>query len=308
MVNFEDDFTYVSGINQPDGYSEPGNYRDKLNDLKNSQTIDIEYKKIESENLRNYNQSTETIHKNWFQNLPTWARVALVISFWPIALLTLFLPDIPRKYRKLAISGVAGLYILVLASAGLTTPSQIDDSQAKSTPNRSQIVNQQEQNESQAESEKLELQKEKQEKEQEIKKAEEEAAKIALEKEEEEKREIEKAAKAAEKQAQEEAAAKAAEQARIAEENRIAAEKEAQRIAQEQQKIQTIYSNPETTPTPVQQPTSNPTPAPTPTGVVKLSNSGICHSPGSTYYSRTKNYTPYNTLDECLRVGRLPLR
>lgn len=44
-------------------------------------------------------------------------------------------------------------------------------------------------------------------------------------------------------------------------------------------------------------------------GVVKKSNSGICHSPGSTYYNRTKNYTPYNTIEECLQSGgRLPER
>ena len=40
---------------------------------------------------------------------------------------------------------------------------------------------------------------------------------------------------------------------------------------------------------------------------VKMSKSGICHKPGSTYYEQTKNFTPYKTLDECLRSGgRLP--
>lgn len=40
---------------------------------------------------------------------------------------------------------------------------------------------------------------------------------------------------------------------------------------------------------------------------VKLSNSGICHKPGSTYYEQTKNFKPYKTLDECLKDGgRLP--
>jgi hypothetical protein len=40
---------------------------------------------------------------------------------------------------------------------------------------------------------------------------------------------------------------------------------------------------------------------------VKLSKSGICHAPGSTYYEQTKNFTPYKTLDECLKAGgRLP--
>jgi hypothetical protein len=40
---------------------------------------------------------------------------------------------------------------------------------------------------------------------------------------------------------------------------------------------------------------------------VKLSKSGICHAPGSTYYEQTKNFTPYKTMDECLKAGgRLP--
>lgn len=42
---------------------------------------------------------------------------------------------------------------------------------------------------------------------------------------------------------------------------------------------------------------------------VKMSKSGICHKPGSTYYQQTKNFTPYKTLDECLKSGgRLPKR
>jgi hypothetical protein len=42
---------------------------------------------------------------------------------------------------------------------------------------------------------------------------------------------------------------------------------------------------------------------------VKMSKSGICHKPGSTYYQKTKNFTPYKTLDECLKSGgRLPKR
>jgi hypothetical protein len=42
---------------------------------------------------------------------------------------------------------------------------------------------------------------------------------------------------------------------------------------------------------------------------VKMSRSGICHAPGSTYYGRTQNYTPYSTLDACLKSGgRLPKR
>jgi hypothetical protein len=40
---------------------------------------------------------------------------------------------------------------------------------------------------------------------------------------------------------------------------------------------------------------------------IKMSKSGICHKPGSTYYQQTKNFTPYKTLDECLKSGgRLP--
>jgi len=42
---------------------------------------------------------------------------------------------------------------------------------------------------------------------------------------------------------------------------------------------------------------------------VKLSRSGICHAPGSTYYSRTENFTPFTTLDACLKAGgRMPKR
>jgi hypothetical protein len=42
---------------------------------------------------------------------------------------------------------------------------------------------------------------------------------------------------------------------------------------------------------------------------VKMSKSGICHERGSTYYSKTKNYTAYNTLEECLQAGgRKPKR
>lgn len=40
---------------------------------------------------------------------------------------------------------------------------------------------------------------------------------------------------------------------------------------------------------------------------VKLTKSGVCHKPGSTYYQQTKNFTPFKTLDECLKSGgRLP--
>lgn len=64
------------------------------------------------------------------------------------------------------------------------------------------------------------------------------------------------------------------------------------------------------TPTPSQYKPTTPAPTPQaqPSAVTKLSRSGICHAPGSTYYSRTKYFTPYNTLEECLQVGRLPKR
>ena len=43
--------------------------------------------------------------------------------------------------------------------------------------------------------------------------------------------------------------------------------------------------------------------------IVKKSSTGICHAPGTSYYSRTKNFTPYNSIEECLDSGgRLPKR
>jgi hypothetical protein len=40
---------------------------------------------------------------------------------------------------------------------------------------------------------------------------------------------------------------------------------------------------------------------------VKKSKTGICHAPGSTYYNQTKSFTPFKTLDECLKSGgRMP--
>lgn len=44
-------------------------------------------------------------------------------------------------------------------------------------------------------------------------------------------------------------------------------------------------------------------------GMVKKSTSGICHDVDSSYYGRTKNYTAYNSIRECLMSGgRLPKR
>lgn len=42
---------------------------------------------------------------------------------------------------------------------------------------------------------------------------------------------------------------------------------------------------------------------------VKMSKTGICHAKGSTYYAQTKSFTPYKTLEECLKAGgRMPKR
>jgi hypothetical protein len=40
---------------------------------------------------------------------------------------------------------------------------------------------------------------------------------------------------------------------------------------------------------------------------VKMSKSGICHAPNTTYYYQTKSFTPYKTLKDCLNAGgRMP--
>ena len=36
---------------------------------------------------------------------------------------------------------------------------------------------------------------------------------------------------------------------------------------------------------------------------VKKSNNAICHAKGTAYYSRTKNYTPYTSMEACLKDG-----
>ncbi len=42
---------------------------------------------------------------------------------------------------------------------------------------------------------------------------------------------------------------------------------------------------------------------------VKKSRNGICHPKGGTYYSRTKHYTPYDSMQSCLDSGgRVPKR
>jgi len=41
--------------------------------------------------------------------------------------------------------------------------------------------------------------------------------------------------------------------------------------------------------------------------VVKMSNSGICHQPQSSWYDRTKNFQPFDSIEACLAAGgRLP--
>lgn len=41
--------------------------------------------------------------------------------------------------------------------------------------------------------------------------------------------------------------------------------------------------------------------------IVKKSNAGICHKEGTLFYKNTKNFTAYNSIDECLSSGgRLP--
>jgi uncharacterized lipoprotein YajG len=40
---------------------------------------------------------------------------------------------------------------------------------------------------------------------------------------------------------------------------------------------------------------------------VKKSTAGICHQKGTNFYNNTKNFTPYNSIQECLDSGgRLP--
>lgn len=36
---------------------------------------------------------------------------------------------------------------------------------------------------------------------------------------------------------------------------------------------------------------------------VKMSKSGICHDRNSPYYSRTKNFRPFKTMQACLDAG-----
>ena len=40
--------------------------------------------------------------------------------------------------------------------------------------------------------------------------------------------------------------------------------------------------------------------------VVKKSDSGICHDKTSPHYEKTKNFTPFKSMDECLKSGGKP--
>lgn len=39
---------------------------------------------------------------------------------------------------------------------------------------------------------------------------------------------------------------------------------------------------------------------------VKMSRSGICHPRGGSYYNKTKTYTPYPSMEACIRAGGRP--
>lgn len=39
---------------------------------------------------------------------------------------------------------------------------------------------------------------------------------------------------------------------------------------------------------------------------VKMSKTGICHPRGGSYYARTQNYTPYPSMEACLKAGGRP--
>lgn len=41
-------------------------------------------------------------------------------------------------------------------------------------------------------------------------------------------------------------------------------------------------------------------------GVVKMSKSGICHDPSSPWYAQTQSFTPFESMEQCLRAGGRP--
>ena len=56
------------------------------------------------------------------------------------------------------------------------------------------------------------------------------------------------------------------------------------------------------------QPTTQNAAAPADGTIIKLSSSGICHAPGDSSYARTKKFTSYASLQDCLNAGgRMPL-
>jgi len=49
------------------------------------------------------------------------------------------------------------------------------------------------------------------------------------------------------------------------------------------------------------------TPQPVKNNFVKKSNNGICHAPNTTYYERTINFIPFDSIEDCIKSGgRLP--
>jgi len=41
--------------------------------------------------------------------------------------------------------------------------------------------------------------------------------------------------------------------------------------------------------------------------IIKKSSSGICHAPNTTYYERTINFIPFDSIEDCIKSGgRLP--
>ena len=46
--------------------------------------------------------------------------------------------------------------------------------------------------------------------------------------------------------------------------------------------------------------------APAPAEVVKKSDSGICHDKTSPHYEKTKNFTPFKSMDDCVKSGGKP--
>lgn len=41
---------------------------------------------------------------------------------------------------------------------------------------------------------------------------------------------------------------------------------------------------------------------------VKLSESGICHPKGGTYYAKTKKFRAFNSMEACIKAGGRPAK